>query len=379
MANTLTGLVPVLYKAMDIVSREMVGMIPSVTINADEAAGAVGQEITSPVTAGATAISITPSNTSPADGDQSVGKKTLTIEKAKMVPVNWTGEEQLAIKSTYEPILIDQFAQAMRVLANEVEDDLCALYVAASRAIGAAGTTPFATVGDFEEAAAAVQILKDNGSPLSDIQLVINTVAGTKMIGKQSRADVVGDGNIRKLQQQGILLSIAGCKIRESSKIRRHTKGTGTAYVTSGATAIGGSSIALVTGSNTVLAGDVVTFAADTVNKYVVNTGVAAPGTIALGLPGAMATIPTGNAMTIGNSYTANMAFARSAIHLAVRTPAMPKEGDQADDVMVITDPVSGLPFQIAMYRQYRRVHFEVGLAWGRACMKSEHCAILIG
>ncbi len=35
MANTLTALIPDLYEALDVVSREMVGFIPSVTINAE--------------------------------------------------------------------------------------------------------------------------------------------------------------------------------------------------------------------------------------------------------------------------------------------------------------------------------------------------------
>jgi len=57
----------------------------------------------------------------------------------------------------------------------------------------------------------------------------------------------------------------------------------------------------------------------------------------------------------------------------------MPEGGDQADDVMDIVDPVSGLSFQVAMYRQYRQVHFEVALAWGMKMIASRHSALLIG
>jgi hypothetical protein len=58
--------------------------------------------------------------------------------------------------------------------------------------------------------------------------------------------------------------------IKESGQITTVTKGTGASYVTSGSTAVGVTDIALVTGTGTVLPGDVVTFAADANNKYVV-------------------------------------------------------------------------------------------------------------
>ncbi|MGU0055990.1 hypothetical protein ACVXG7_09370 [Enterobacter hormaechei] len=40
------------------------------------------------------------------------------------------------------------------------------------------------------------------------------------------------------------------------------------------------------------------------------------------------------------------------------RSSAMPKGGDTADYVMNVTDPVSGITFQIALYRQYRQVRY---------------------
>ena len=145
-----------------------------------------------------------------------------------------------------------------------------------------------------------------------------------------------------------------------------------------GSHAIGVTSLVVKTGTGTILLGDVLSLQSDT-NKYVVTTGVAAAGTVVLGAPGLRVASVDGKTVTINAAYTANMAFARSAIWLATRTPAMPEGGDAADDVIAVTDPVSGIAFQIAMYRQYRRVAYEVGLAWGVKATKAEHIAILLG
>jgi hypothetical protein len=99
-------------------------------------------------------------------------------------------------------------------------------------------------------------------------------------------------------------------------------------------------------------------------NQYLV---VAATSTITIGAPGLRQDLADQAAVTVLSEFTANMAFDRNAFLLASRTPAMPEGGDTADDVMNVTDPVSGITFQVALYRQYRQVRYEVGLAWGVA------------
>lgn len=381
MANTLTRLIPDLYAAIDIVSRELTGFIPAVTLDAQAARAAVGQDVLVPLTPAAAATDITPAVTPPNDGDQVIGNTPITITKARRVPFRWNGEEQRGINTGpgYAPLRVQQMAQAIRTLVNEMESDLGSLYRRASRAHGTAGTVPFGTsTKSIDDAADVLKILLDNGCPTGDLQMVIDTTAGANMrkIGNLVKVNEAGD---QGLLRQGILGNIYGMDVRESAGVRLHTKGTGASYVTSGSTAAGVRDIALVTGTGTVLAGDVVTFAADTANRYVVGTGVTAAGTISLNRPGARMTIPTANAMTIGNDYRANMVFHRTAMVLVARAPALPEEGDMALDRMVVTDPRTGLAFEVSMYAQYRQIQYEVAMAWGVANIKPEHTAILLG
>ncbi|MBZ9600744.1 hypothetical protein [Phyllobacterium chamaecytisi] len=384
MSNTITGLFPTLYNALDVVSRELVGFIPAVSSDMTFERAAVGQTVISPVAPAATATDITPGVTPPDDGDQTIGNVSMTITKARRVPVRWNGEQKLALDNngaSYNVILRDQFAQAMRTLCNEVEGDLAALHVNASRAYGTAGTTPFAT--NLADTAQVRKILSDNGAPLSDLQLVIDTSAGANMrtLTQLSKANESADTS---LLRRGVLLDVHGFAIRESGQVKTATAGTGAASTTNAAGyAVGATVITLAAaGTGTILAGDVITFAGDT-NKYLVASGdadVSNAGTITLAAPGLRKAIPAAaTAITLAAASARSMGFARSAIALATRAPALPEQGDLARDRTLVTDPESGLTFEVAMYPQYRQMQYEVSLAWGVKAVKGEHITALLG
>jgi hypothetical protein len=384
MANTITNLIPDLYNALDVVSRELVGFIPSVTTDMSYERAALNQTVRSPVAPAASAGNITPGVTPPDDGDQTIANVSMTISKARRVPVRWNGEQSKGLDNNgpgRKNIMVDQFAQAMRTLCNEVEADLAALHSSASRAYGTAATTPFGTAGDFSDAANVLKILKDNGAPLSDVSLVMDTSAGAKLIGLQSRYDIAGD---TQLQNQGILIQKAGIKLRESAAVVTSVAGTASGATTNNAGyAVGTTTLTLASaGTGTLVAGDVITFAGDT-NKYVVVTGdtdVSNGGTLVIAAPGLKVAMSAATkAITVVAAAARNMAFARTAIALATRAPALPEEGDLAVDRQIITDPRSGLSFEVSQYMQYRQVQYEIALAWGVAAVKPEHIALLLG
>lgn len=384
MANTLTDLIPDMYTALDVVSRELVGMIPSVTMDATAARVAVGQTIRSPVAPAVTAANITPGQLPPDTGDQVIGNENMTITKARGVPVRWNGEEQLGLDNGgagYSTILGSQFEQAMRTLTNEIESDLTTLHTTTSRAFGAAGTTPFAS--NLKDTAEVRKILVDNGAPISDMQLVIDTTAGAKMrtLTQLTKANEASDTS---LLRQGVLLDVHGMQIRESAQIETFTAGSAaSATVNDDGYAVGATVLTLTAiGTGAILAGDFLTFAGDT-NIYGVASGdadVSGGGTITLQAPGLRVAMSAATkAITVIASSARNMVFSRSAIVLATRIPARPKEGDSAVDVTTITDARSGMSFEVAMYKEYRQVHYEISAAWGFHNFKTEHTAVLLG
>lgn len=388
MSNVLTDLAADLYKSADVVGRELVGLIPSVTVNAGTEQVAKGDTVRSHFTRTPTVnSSFAPSMTIPEGTDQTVDNKALQLNQYASVQIPWTGEDIKHVNngSGFETVYGDQILQAMRAITNTIETYLAGIiYKGASRAVGTAGTTPFAS--NFDLIAELRQILVDNGSPMDDgrSSLVISSTAGTKLRNLANLQKVNESGN-DSLLRRGALLDLQGFMMKESAGIGIHTKGTGTAYdINNGSgEAVGQTTLTLdggTTGANGILAGDIVTFASDTVNSYVVKSGLlAASGDIVLNDPGLRVAVADAVEMTIGNSYTYNLGFHQSAIELATRPVAVPNGGDAATERMIVQDTFSGLAFEISVYKGYKKAMFEIGVLYDAIVWKPQHVAILRG
>jgi len=377
--DTITAILPDIYEALDSVSREPVGMIGAVTMSSSSERASLNQNITVDIEGEIAGVTATPAMTAPEPAAQTPTVANITISNSKAYPFQLTGDTQKGYNSGvgWENGYAGRIAQALRAATNDVESTLAGLHTKFSRAYGTAGTTPFATT--LADTANLGKILTDNGASAHDRHLVMDTAAGAnvRLLTQLTKANEAGsDATLR----MGSLLNIHNFDLAESGQIATSTAGTGTSY-TSATTgyAIGTTDIPIITGSGTVVAGDVVTFAGDT-NKYVVTTGVAAPGTITIAAPGLRkALAASAVAMTIVAASARNMAFTRSAIVLAARPVATPSDGDAATDRQMIVDPVSGLPFEIALYKGYKMNRYEINLAWGAEVIKPEHTALNLG
>ena len=384
MANTLTNLITDLYRALDVVSRELVGFIPAVTLDSRVEEAAIGETVYSFVAPAATASTITAANVVPDNGNQTFGNKTIAITKARYVPIRWNGEEtrQMDHASGWSNMRDAQFQQAFRTLTNEMETDLASLNDQASRAYGDGGTTPFAST--LADTAQLKKILDDNGAPPGDRSIVMDTTAGANMRILTNLTDASASGDT-SLLRQGILLNVHGFAMRESAQVEQTiTSGTGSSATTDNAGyAIGATVITLASaGTGTILVGDVIRFTGHA-DQYVVASGdadVSGGGTITLQEPGLRVAITTSaTAITVEEASTRSMAFSRDAMVLATRAPAKPNGPTLAVESEMIVDPRTGMAFELNVYPLYHSFKYELGIVWGFGNMKPEHTALMLG
>lgn len=386
MANdiSLTGLTEILYQARDMVAREPTGFAQGVMVNGGSEGVSAGGTVTSLRTTEPTLeTSYTPAMTAPDAADITTAVETLTLGSYAGASIPLKGEQfaQLANTVGAELALQQLYKQAIRKMINTMEAAIgTAAKNAASRATGTAGTTPFAS--NFNTINSLRQILEDNGCIMDDgdLSLIINTAAGTNL-RNLSQLTKVNEAGGDSLLRRGELLNISGFSIRTSAGVASHTKGTGASYLVNQTGLTNGSrAITVDTGTGTIVAGDIITFASGTGSghNYVVNSALAS-NVVTIGYPGLRGNIADNNAITVGNDYTANVGFHKSAIELAMRPPAQPPGGDAGKEIAVLVDEKTGLSFSARLYKGYGMNQIKLMAFYGIKVWKPEFVATLLG
>lgn len=383
MANTLTALTPVLFSAAAEVANEPFGAVDSINAIFDNRGVAIGDEVTVPVAPVRAGADYTPAMTVAAGADATASALKVKITKNRMVSWHLTGEQ---IRSLENGSNVDEWArqliaQGMRTLRNEAEADLCqTIALGSSRALGTGGTTPFGSTPGIGDIVNARKILRDNGAPMADMQMVIDTAAGANLfkLGIIQNAYQAGTEQERR---QGVFLRQYGFMIKESAGVYNHVKGDGTGYdgVAAGS-AVGSTTIALEGGTvNTtgIKVGDVIGFDTDTGNAYVVSTGLTATsGDIEINKPGLRVAVADASELTIAGNHACNLAFERNAVVGVLRPPLIP--ANPTIQQRTISDR-RGMTYLLVQAVGDGMITWRLHLAWGFAVVNPEFVATIMG
>lgn len=383
MANTLTALAPVLFSAAAEVQNEPFGAVDSINALFDSKGVAIGDEVTVPVAPVRAAGDYTPAMTVVAGADATADSLKVKITKNRMVSWHLTGEQIRSLDNGASSAdwARQLIAQGMRTLRNEAEADLCqTIALGASRATGTAGTTPFGSSQGLNDLVHARKILRDNGAPMADLQLVIDTAASANLfkLGVIQNAYQAGTEQERR---QGIFLRQFGFMIKESAGIYSHVKGAGTGYDgVSAGSAVGSTTIALEAGTANatgIKAGDVIGFDTDPGNAYVVSQGlVTAAGNIEINKPGLRVAVADASELTIAANHACNIAFERQAVVGVLRPPLIP------DNPTIQQRTISdgrGMTYLLVQAVGDGMITWRLHLAWGFAVVNHQFVARILG
>lgn len=385
MSNTFTSLAPILFSAAQEVSQEPIGFLDGINLSFDDKGVALDDVIKLPLAPAAALGDYAPAMTTTAGSDKIAQAIEVKITASKSTSWHLTGEQQLSLQNANsdKEWVRQLIAQGMRTLNNAAEAAAAAAaYKGASRAYGSAGTTPFTS--DINDIAAIKKMLRDNGAPMADAQIVFDTAAGFNLgkLAIYQQAQAAGSDAERR---SGLFGKQFGFSLRESGNVAFHTKGTATGMDSTAVEPIG-EVVIDVDGSDsgTILEGDVIinqtkATALTDLNKYVVTSATAsgaATGLITLNRPGLKVATAIDDEYTIGNSYRANVAFERSAIVGAMRPPIIPDS--PLIKKMMISDSL-GRTYLLCEIVGDGMVTWRLHVCYGFKAVQPEHIVILLG
>jgi hypothetical protein len=256
----------------------------------------------------------------------SEGNTTLQLEKHFDVSFEVTSKE---LSLSLEDFSTQILQPAVIAMAQGVDSYLLSKYVEINQFVGTAGDAP----DSLADLALVDKALNDAQVPLIGRNAVVNTQAKADMMGIEAivRADARGDAGTAL--REASMGRVMGLDWYMSQNVKSHTAGvpggTPTATGTAGAFSI---TVASGGAAGTFKKGDVFTVAGDT-RQYVVTADATLNGSGAgtVSVYPALATSPSGAAITLVGNHAANLAFHRNAFQLAVVPLALPMGAAQAE------------------------------------------------
>lgn len=370
MANSLQPLIQKLVARGLMALRQEARMPRLVNRAYEQVPGKKFSTVDISVPAAVTAQDVTPANTPPSTNDTALVDIQLAVDQWKEAPFYLTDKDVTEIETT-DNFLPMQASEAIKAIANVVDNAIWGLYKDVGGFAGTAGTTPFQT--DASEYLAGRKVLNNQLAPTDPRYMVINTDAEEKALGLRAFQDASFSGSIDGIVS-GQINNKLGARWMMSQNNPSHTAGsitTGLIAKASTAVAAGSTTFVATTASSSgacaLVKGDVISIAGHT-RTYALTaaaTQASASTDVTLTISDGLQLALVGSeAITVKASHAVNMLFHPNAFALVTK----PFSGDDVFSLghfFSAVDPVSGLALRLEVSREHKRTRFAYDILYG--------------
>jgi len=386
MANTLTNILPKILARGLVTLRERATMPRLVNSDYSAEAAKKGATIDVPIPTAVGTRDVTPSQVPPSASNTTPGLVQVPLNNWKQNdPIHLTDKEVAEIDRNVH-FLPMQLAEAIKGLANDVNDDLLAEYLGVYGYYGTAGTTPFAAVTDAPQIR---KILNKQLCPKEARRGVVDFDCEAAMLALAafSDAEKIMSATVKI---EGEIGRKYGIDWVAEDAIPLHTAGTittGAIVKASTVHAIGVKTVVCTTAASTgavaLLEGDIILIAGDT-QTYVLTADVteAAASTdfSILIEPGLKIATAGSEAMTVKADHRVNLVFQRDAFAFAMRPLASQTlNPGGASQILTMQDQITGIVLRLEVSRQHKQIVWEFDILWGAKLVRAALAARLAG
>jgi hypothetical protein len=381
VANTLTEVIPKILANGLKCLRENAVMSRLVTRDYQGEAAQKGDVINIPLSSALTVSDVSPSVAFVTGSDATPTSAKVTLDFWKRAGFYMTDKNMKEAMDGHVP---RQSEQAVKSLANAVDQFILGKHVGLYGLVGTPGTTPFN--GSLTVAKDARVLLNKQLAPLNDRVAVLDPDAEGNLgiVPEVLKANERGDN-------QGIIEGVIAKKLGfqwyldQNLTAMTYTPGTAwaTGYTVSSLSATAGDTTLKITNtttSGTIKVGDIFTIGGAE-QQYVVTVTATFSATVPMAItfkPALASDVSAAIALTvIGTAYVPNIAFHPDAIAWASRPL-----GDIAglgNDIMSMTDPVSGITLRVEAQRQNKQTLIEFDILGGANVIRPELAVKIAG
>jgi hypothetical protein len=387
VANTLTAILPKILARGLLTLRERAVAPRIVNLDYSTEAAMAGSTIDVPIPSAVAATDVTASNTPPSPGDTTMNTTQISLNKwKKSTPFHLTDKDMVELDENrhFVPMQIDE---AIRGLANQVNDDVFAEYknVYNCAEIPSSGSI----FSDVSQITHARRLLNSENASPDNRRLVSNFVGEDAMLNLSgiTAFNEVGGASGDAPRISGEFGNRFGFDLFADDSVPYHTTtATGTPLIDNGSGYSAGATTIHADGfTATPVVGDVIKIehGGSTGDKFYTITAVSgySSGDVDLTINnggsvngGLAAAVADNKALKMVPSHQVNLAFHRDAFALATR-PLL-AQTDEYDglnsNMMSMTDPVTGLSLRLEVNRQYKQVAWEFDILYGVKLVRPE-------